>query len=103
MGRPQRDVVVIIAYDAAGHTVAEDIVPRRNFVVSGSLLLNSATIRQRDDIRMISVRVFDEHGVQLDREMRYFASDGVPVEAIHRRPDGTIVGDGTQTIEDNAG
>src|SRR5258708_4242698 len=87
MGRSHKDVVVIVAHDADGRSVGEDIVPRQNFGVSGSLLLNSAIIRQRDRIRTISVRIFDEHGVRLESEMRYFASDGSPVAALHRRPD----------------
>lgn len=63
MGRPHKDVVVAVAFDAAGQKVSEDIVPRDNFVVSGSLLLNSATVRQTRGIRMISVRIFDDQGV----------------------------------------
>ena len=91
MGRPHKDVVVVVAHDAGGHVVTEDIVPRQSFAVSGSLLLNSPTVRQRDGIRLISVRVFDEQGVRLDSQMRYFGADGAPVEALHRRPDGTII------------
>ena len=91
MSRPHKDVVVVVAMDADGHSVREDIVPRHSFAASGSLLLNSATVRERDRIRIISVRVFDEQGVRLDSQMRYFGPDGAPVEALHRRPDGTII------------
>ena len=91
MGRPHKDVVVVVAHDADGHAVVEDIVPRHSFAVSGSLLLSSATVRQRGGIRMISVRAFDERGVRLDNQLRYFGSDGAAVESLHRRPDGTII------------
>ena len=40
---------------------------------------------------MISVRAFDERGVRLDNQLRYFGSDGAAVESLHRRPDGTII------------
>ncbi|NBV21667.1 MAG: hypothetical protein EBS05_07065 [Proteobacteria bacterium] len=91
MGRPHKDVVVIVAHDAGGHIITEDIVPRQNFVVSGSLLLNSDAVRRKDRIRTISVRVFNEQGVRLDSQLRYFAPDGAAVEAVHRRADGTII------------
>jgi hypothetical protein len=91
MGRPHRNVVAVVAHDEAGHKIGEDIVPRPSFAVSGSLLLNSAAVRARDGIRMISVRVFDELGVRVDSKMRYFGPDGAPVEGLHRRPDGTII------------
>jgi hypothetical protein len=93
MGRQHIDVVVVIAYDAKGNIVREDIVPRQNFAVSGSLLLNSSDFRQLNGIRMISVRIFDDKGVKLDAQMRYYSLDGIPVEAFHRRPDGTIIED----------
>jgi len=81
----------VIALDERGQEVSEDIVPNSNFVVSGSLLLNSAPIRKKEGIRMISVRVFDSDGKRLRSELRYFSREGVQVEALHRRPDGTII------------
>ena len=91
MGRPHKDVVVVVAFDAGGHKVREDIVPRQSFNVSGSILLNSAPLRQKQKIRMASVRVFDVNGYRLDNQMRYFGPNGEPVQALHRRPDGTII------------
>jgi hypothetical protein len=40
---------------------------------------------------MVSVRVFDEAGVRLDNQMKYYDLDGNPVDALYRRPDGTII------------
>ena len=91
MGRPHKDVVVVVAYNADGRKITEDIVPRRSFNVSGSILLNSPPLRQKQGIRMASVRVFDEIGNRLDNQIRYFGPDGEPVQALHRRPDGTII------------
>ena len=93
MGRPHKDVVVVVAHDACGQVVEEDIVPRKNFAVGGSLLLNSAPVRKKNGIRIISVRTFDEQGTRLDSQMLYFGPDGAPVEAFYRRPDGTIIDD----------
>lgn len=91
MGRSHRNVVVVIAYDAVGNLVREDIVPRPSFAFSGSLLLNSACFRQSNGIRMISVRIFDDEGIRLDAQMEYYGLDGMPVEGFHRRTEGTII------------
>ena len=98
MGRPHKDVVVVVAWDAAGHKVAEDIVPRRSFDIAGSILVNSAAVRHRHGIRMISVRCFDEHGMRTSAELKNFGPDGEPVRALYRRPDGTIIEDSDRFV-----
>jgi hypothetical protein len=93
VGRHHKDVVVVAAFNADGQTVREDIVPRHSFEIVGSLLLNSAALRKANEIRMISVREFDEHGVKLNSEMKYFDYDGEPIKGMLRRVDGTIIDD----------
>lgn len=91
MGRPHKDVVVVIALNERGEKVREEIVPNGSFALSGCLLLNSAATRKKESIRMISVRVFDSEGQRLNSELKYFSREGAQVEAFHRRPDGTII------------
>jgi len=76
MGRPHKDVTVLTAFDQSGRMVCEDIVANTNFAQSGSLLLNSAPVRKRDGIRMVSVRVFDPNGVRLSSYLKYFSREG---------------------------
>jgi hypothetical protein len=91
MGRPHKDVTVVIALNDRGEKIREDIVPNSSFERSGSLLLNSAPTRIQEGIRMISVRVFDVEGQRLKSELKYFSRVGLQVEALHRRPDGSII------------
>ncbi len=97
MGRAHKDVTVVIGLDEGGEKVREDIVPNSSFAVSGSLLLNSATIRRRDGIRMISVRVFDPKGQRLKSELKYYSREGAQIDCFHRRPDGSIIEPGDAT------
>ena len=76
MGRPHKDVLVVVAVNADGQVVREDMVPRHSFENSGSLLLKSAALRKANKIRMISAREFDAYGVKLNGEMYYFDHDG---------------------------
>jgi len=91
MGRPHKDVTVVIALSESGEKVREDIVLNSSFTLSGSLSLNSATTRKREGIRMISVRVFNAEGQRVKSELKYFSLEGAQVEAFHRRPNGSII------------
>ncbi len=91
MGRPHKAVTVVIAMDAHGKTLSEDIVPNSNFIVSGSLMLNVADARRTKGVRMISVRSFNDSGQKTTQELRYYGQDGRQVEPFHRRPDGSII------------
>lgn len=91
MGRPHKDATVVIALDEHGHQVREDIVPNAQFAQGGSSLLNSSTMRVKDGIRMVSVRVFDPDGKRLSFELKHFNREGAPVGAFRRNPDGSII------------
>lgn len=91
MGRAHKDVVVIVAWSASGATVGEDIVPHTSFESAGSILLNSPDYRRAAGIRGLSVRVFDELGRRLYVKSFAFDEKGEPVNAIYRRPDGSII------------
>ena len=91
MARDHRNVAVVIGFDADGQNIAEDIVPLPSYRVSGSILLNSPDDRRAKRIRFMSVRVFDEEGKRVEDFRKSYALDGREVEAIYRRPDGSII------------
>ena len=92
MGRPFRECAVVKAYDGNGEFLEEDIVPLASFRVSGSLLLNSATVRAARGIRFISFRIFDESGQRTHYEPMTFNRRGEQAP-IYRRPDRSIIED----------
>jgi len=90
MGRPHREVAVIKAFDASSE-LAEEIIPLENFRIGGSIYLNSPHVRVARGIRMISLRLFDANGQRLSANLYYYARDGSRVDALYRRPDGSII------------
>ena len=92
MGRPFRECAVVKAYDGNGEFLEEDIVPLASFRVSGSLLLNSPTVRAARGIRFISLRTFDENGQRTDNETFTFNRRGERAP-IYRRPDRSTIED----------
>ena len=91
MARDHRNVAVVIAFDTDGHGVAEDNIPVASYRVSGTILLNSPDVRRAKGIRFISTRLFNEEGHRIEVFGRSYASDGHEVEALHRRPDNSII------------
>jgi hypothetical protein len=91
MGRNHQNVAVVIGCDADGRQIAEDIIPVPSYRLSGSILLNSPDVRRVKGVRFISVRVFDEEGNRVENFGKSYALNGREVEALHRRPDGSII------------
>jgi len=91
MGRPHKNVAVIIAFDESGQKIDEKIVPRANYEMSGSLFLNSAPVRQAMGIRCVTIRIFDEQGMRVENHSQWFGRDGHPGDVPHRMPDGTVI------------
>lgn len=91
MGRPFKSAAVVIAYDASGNQVDEDIVPAETYSEIGSRLLNSAETRVALGIRFISFRLFDEAGVRVEIQSLSYDLQGNQVAGLYRMPDGSII------------
>jgi hypothetical protein len=91
MGRPHREVAVVCGFNSKSEQVAEDIVPLPSYRHYGSLLLNSEHVRQRQGIRFISVRIFDENSDRIEEFRKSYAANGREIPRLHRMPDGTII------------